>query len=170
MHDAKKVPLTEAQLEERAEKAHAVIQRNIYWALGAGVLPLPLFDLAAITGVQLKMLHELSDVYDVSFNKGIVRKAVVSLLVGVGGLSIGGVIGLSLFKAVPFVGASLGAVSVPIVSGMLTRAVGRTYVLHLESGGTLLDFDAKKMRKHFHEEYRQSREVVETMKSQQPAT
>jgi uncharacterized protein (DUF697 family) len=170
MTDAKKSPLTESQLEERAEKAQAVIQRNTYWALGAGVLPLPLFDLAAITGVQLKMLRELSEVYDVAFNQGIVRKAVASLLVGMGGLGIGGVVGMSLFKFVPVVGASLGAVSVPVVSAMLTRAVGRTYVLHLESGGTLLDFDAKKMRKHFHDEYVRSREVVEGMKREPAAT
>jgi uncharacterized protein (DUF697 family) len=170
MTDAKKSPLTESQLEERAEKAQAVIQRNTYWALGAGVLPLPLFDLAAITGVQLKMLRELSEVYDVAFNQGIVRKAVASLLVGMGVLGIGGVVGMSLFKFVPVVGASLGAVSVPVVSAMLTRAVGRTYVLHLESGGTLLDFDAKKMRKHFHDEYVRSREVVEGMKREPAAT
>lgn len=170
MTDANKIPLTDAQLVQRTSDAHEVIQRNTFWALGAGVLPLPLFDLAAITAVQLKMLRDLSKVYDVPFSQGIVRKAVTSLLVGVGGVGLGSVIGLSLLKFVPVVGTSLGAVSIPVVSAMLTRAVGRTYVLHLESGGTLTDFDARKMRKHFHDEYVRSREVVENMKAEQAAS
>ena len=150
-------------VNSRLREADDIVQRNIYWAMGAGLLPFPVFDLVAVTTVQLKQMRQLSVLYDVPFREGIARKAVLSLLVGVGGLSIGGIIGVSLFRFVPVIGQALGTVSVPVVSGMLTRAIGRTYVMHLEAGGTLLDFDAKQMREYFRQEYGRAREVVENM-------
>jgi uncharacterized protein (DUF697 family) len=155
----------EPEHEARLERVNHAIQRNVYWAMGAGVLPLPLFDLVAITGVQLKLLRELSEIYDVRFSDGVAKKAVTSLLVGVGGVGIGGVIGMSFFKFLPIIGPSLGVVSIPVVSGMLTHAVGRTFVAHFEAGGTLADFDAKKMRTYFKQEYGMAKDVVENMKA-----
>jgi uncharacterized protein (DUF697 family) len=151
-------------------RANEIVQRNVYWAMGAGVLPLPVFDLVAITGVQLKMLRQLSKVYDVPFREGVAKKAITSLLVGLGGVGIGGIVGASLFKFVPFVGASLGAVSIPVISGMLTHAVGRTFVMHFESGGTLLDFKPAVMRDYFRNEFSSSKDMVSDMKaSSRPA-
>ncbi|PRQ08470.1 YcjF family protein [Enhygromyxa salina] len=170
--DSNSAPTSQVTVDPaaRLDLANLSVQRNVYWAMGAGVLPLPLFDLVAITGVQLKMLRELSKIYDVAFKEGVAKKAVTSLLVGIGGVGIGGVIGLSMFKFVPFVGPALGVVSVPVVSGMLTHAVGRTFVMHFEAGGTLLDFDAKKMRAYFKEEYGNAKDVVENMQKPKGAT
>jgi uncharacterized protein (DUF697 family) len=155
--------------EERLDRANEAVQCNVYWAMGAGVLPLPVFDIIAITGVQLKMLRELSKIYEVTFTEGVAKKAVTALLVGIGGVGIGGLIGASLFKFVPFVGLSLGMASVPVVSGMLTHAVGRTFVMHFEAGGTLLDFNPKAMRRYFEAEFRQAKQVVTEMRKNGPA-
>ncbi|MEM9459444.1 MAG: DUF697 domain-containing protein [Myxococcota bacterium] len=149
---------------ERLDKAQHIVQRNIYWAMGAGVLPLPLVDVVAITGVQLKMLRELSQLYGRPFREGVAKKAIASLITGVGGVSIGGLLGASLVKFIPVVGQSLGVVSVPVVSGMFTHAVGRTFVMHFESGGTVLDFDPKSMRAYFEQEYGKAKEIVTEMK------
>ena len=159
-----------ADSSARVERAKDVVQRNVYWAMGAGVLPLPLVDIAAITGVQLKMLREISAVYGLKFSEGLAKKAVMSLLVGVGTVGIGGLIGTSLFKLLPIVGTSLGVASVPVVSGMLTHAVGRTFVMHFEAGGTLLDFDPRAMRSYFKKEYDEAKIVVTKLhKDPEPA-
>ena len=155
--------------ESKLDEANQAVQRNVYWAMGAGVLPMPVFDLVAITGIQLKMIRELTQIYDQPFREGIAKKAVMSLLVGMGGVGIGGFVGMSLFKFVPFIGQSLGVVSVPVVSGWLTHAVGRTFVMHFEAGGTLLDFDAKKMRDYFKQEYGRAKDVVDAEGAAQPA-
>lgn len=164
---------TQTETHERPDvdldEAHAIVQRNVYWAMGAGVLPLPIVDIVATTGVQLKMLRELSKLYGVPFREGAAKKAVTSLLVGIGGVGIGGLIGGSLIKIVPVIGQSLGVVSIPVVSGMLTHSVGRTFVMHFEAGGSLLDFNAKKMRKYFREEYGRSKDVVEEMQDNEAA-
>jgi uncharacterized protein (DUF697 family) len=132
----------------------------MYYAMGAGILPLPLFDVVAITGIQLNMLRQLSKLYDRKFSEGVAKKAVVSLLVGIGGVGVGGLIGASLFKLIPFVGLPLGIASVPVVSGAFTHAVGQTFVMHFEAGGTLLDFDPKAMRAYFEKELAKAKEMV----------
>jgi len=146
------------------EQATGIVRSNIYWAMGAGVLPLPVVDLVAITGVQLKMLRQLSALYDVPFREGVAKKAITSLVVGLGGVGIGGFIGASLVKLLPVVGSTFGAVSTPVISGMLTNAVGQTFVMHFEAGGTLLDFKPKVMREYFRREYTKSKDVVSDMK------
>ncbi|MEM9461352.1 MAG: DUF697 domain-containing protein [Myxococcota bacterium] len=141
-------------------QAENIVQRNAYWSIGAGIVPLPVFDIVVITGVQLKMLRELSALYGAPFREDVAKKAVMSLMVGVGGVGVGGVLGISLLKLVPVVGAFVGVASVPILSGMLAYAVGRTFIMHFESGGTLLDFDPRAMHEYFRREYAGARDVV----------
>ena len=159
-------PVVEALLNEpldpeaRLQRAQSTVRRNMYYAMGAGILPLPLFDVVAITGIQLNMLRQLSKLYDRKFTEGVAKKAVLSLLVGIGGVGVGGIIGASLFKLIPFVGVPLGIASVPVVSGAFTHAVGQTFVMHFEAGGTLLDFDPKAMRAYFEKELAKAKEMV----------
>ena len=164
---------TEANVEVEAEpkldapavgtrqlEAEAVVHRNVLWAFSAGVLPVPLFDVVAITGVQLKLLKELSEVYGLTFREGMAKKAVASLLVGIGGVGIGGAIGASLFKFVPVVGYALGVASIPVIAGALTHAVGKAFIMHFEAGGTLLDFDPQAMRDYFEAEFTKAKQNV----------
>lgn len=144
----------------RLQRAHSIVRRNMYWTMGAGVLPLPLFDIVAITGIQLNMLRQLSNLYDFKFSEGVAKKAVMSLLVGLGGVGLGGLVGSSLFKLIPFVGLPLGIASVPVISGAFTHAVGQTFIMHFEAGGTLLDFDPKAMRAYFEKELDKAKEMV----------
>ena len=38
----------------------------------------------------------------------------------------------------------------------MTQAVGNTFVMHFESGGTLLTFDAEKFRDYFIKEFQEA--------------
>ncbi len=148
---------------ERVEQARSIIHRNILWALGSGLVPLPVFDLVAITGIQLKMLREMSNVYGLEFSEGIAKKAVASLVAGLGGVGLGTLIAPSLVKFVPFLGTALGIVSVSLVSAAFTRATGSVYMMHFESGGNVLNFDPLAMREHFKKEFTQA---VEDLKQE----
>lgn len=161
---------TPVNVEARLDDAAQLVQRNVYWAMGAGVLPLPVFDIVAITGVQLKMLRELSNLYGVAFRDGAAKKAVTALIVGIGGVGIGGLLGASFAKFIPIIGQSLGVATVPVVSGMLTHAVGQTFVMHFESGGTLLDFDPKAMRSYFEAEYDKAKDIIANLRGDEHGT
>lgn len=142
----------------RLAEARSIVQRNALWTLGTGVVPVPVFDLVAVTGVQLKMLRELSRLYGRRFNKGLAKKALAALFTGLGSVGLGGAIARSLVKFIPVVGTALGVISISAVSVALTVATGRVFTMHFESGGTLLDFDARAMREHFRREFEEANE------------
>lgn len=147
----------------RAARAEAIIHRNVLWALGAGILPFPIFDVVAVTAVQLKMLKELSDLYGVKFKKSLVKKILGSLLAGLGSVGLGILVGVGLIKVIPPLGITLGAVSVSVFAGAFTLATGRIFLKHFESGGTFLDFDPRTVRSRFNEEFERAKEEVTRM-------
>lgn len=142
------------------DKAHGIVRRSMYWAMGLGLVPVPLLDLAAVTAVQLKMLKELSELYGVSFAEDKAKTAVASLVAGLGGVTLAGLIGSSLLKVVPVLGQLVGLLGRPALAGALTLAVGNIFTAHYESGGTLLDLDIEKMREHFRREFESSQEAA----------
>jgi uncharacterized protein (DUF697 family) len=141
------------QIASRTERGRAVINRNVLWALGAGVVPVPLVDVLAVLGVELKMLKQLSDVYDAKFADDVAKKIVGSLLTTVGGVGLGLAVAGSLAKMVPVIGTTLGVVSVPVFAATFTSALGKIFQMHLETGGTLLDFDPQAVRSYFKKEF-----------------
>lgn len=157
---------TEAAKATRQDAAKGVIRRSTYWALGIGLVPLPLVDLVALTAVQVKMLKEISDIYEVKFFEDKAKTIVGVLIAGLGGLSLTAMVARSLFRVVPVVGGLVAAVSLPVVAGAITTAVGNVFIMHFEAGGTLLDFDAKKMREYFRKEFDKAKDVVKNMQKQ----
>ena len=45
----------------KAKTADEIIRSHVLWALGAGLMPVPLFDIAAVTAVQMDMLKQLAE-------------------------------------------------------------------------------------------------------------
>ena len=144
----------------RADEARAIVKRNVYWAVGAGLVPIPVADFFAVTAVQVKMLKELSDHYHLRFFDDKAKKIIGALVTGTGSVAVAGMLARSLLKVVPVVGQAVGFIGVPILSGALTQAIGNIFVMHFESGGTLLNFDVEKMRTHFQKELTSAKESV----------
>ncbi|WP_158929661.1 YcjF family protein [Acidisphaera sp. S103] len=150
-----KVVETPAEAPERATLASGVVRRMSLWSAGAGVIPVPGVDLAVIVGLQVKTVRELALIYGVPFDEVRTKAIVASLIggllpfnaaVGVGGLAS------TLYKAIPGVGAVLGMITMPAAAAAANYALGRLFIEHFESGGTLLDFNAEKMRARFRAE------------------
>src|SRR4051812_37568692 len=72
---------TEMSDVERDELASQLVDRLSLWSGAAGLIPLPLIDVAAVGGIQLHMLRRLSEIYGVPFseNRG---KSILGSLVG----------------------------------------------------------------------------------------
>lgn len=151
----------------RPEQAKRIIRRNVYWALGAGLIPLPVIDLLGISGVQVKMIKSLSDVYGIKFSENTAKTVTASLLAGLGSVSIAGAVSSTLFKFIPVVGQLAGIVTTPIFAGAFTQALGNVFVMHFESGGTLLNFDPEKMRHYFRQEFDKAKETVKQVQKEE---
>ena len=137
-------PSAEMTDERRDELATQIVDRFSLYSGAAGLIPVPLVDVAAVGGVQLQMLRRLSEVYDVPFseNRG---KSIIASLAGAlipastattTAMGVG-----SLLKALPGIGTVVGAVSMPAFSAAATYAIGKLFIQHFASGGTLLDFN-----------------------------
>lgn len=157
-----------AATETRQEQAQRIVRRNVYWALGAGLVPFPIIDFLGLTAVQIKMLKQLSELYGVDFFEDKARTIIGSLITGVGSLALTGAIASSLFKLMPIVGQIAGFIGQPLFAGTLTMAIGRLFVMHYESGGTLLTFDPSKMRDHFRHEVEQAKGSVQQLRTKDP--
>ena len=144
-------------------EAQAITRRNVMWSLGAGVVPIPVADVLAVMAVQVKLLSELSQVYGRPFSDSIAKKLVGTLLASTGVVGLGVAIGASLGKLVPVLGSTLGVVTVPIIAGAVTHAMGTVFTMHFEAGGTLLDFDPRAMRTYFRQEFEKAKEGVASL-------
>jgi uncharacterized protein (DUF697 family) len=150
--------------DERKLKAESVVKSNVLWSLGAGLIPFPLADLFALTTVQVRMLAQLADLYGVPYTKDGAKGVLASLLSGSAatGLSVGT---HSTIKSIPVFGQTVGAAATSIYGGALTYAVGCVFIRHFESGGTLLDFDASKVKDSFKDLYAKGRDKVRNWRS-----
>lgn len=140
---------------ERKANADKIIKNHSLWSLGAGLLPVPLFDLVAVTAVQMDMLKQLADLYGVDFSKS-QGKLLVS---GLTGSTFAG-LGASVVKAIPGFGSILGGVSMSVLSGASTYAVGQVAVSHFEANGNLEDIDFKWAKEKYREAVERGKGVV----------
>jgi uncharacterized protein (DUF697 family) len=139
-------------VSDKTMQAEKTVKKYVYWSIGAGLIPVPLVDLAALTGIQLKMIADLAKEYGIKFSKDS-GKALLSSLLGGSVTAKGGPIAASAVKGVPLVGQAAGALTMPAVAGASTYAVGKVFIAHFESGGTLLDFDPDKMRAYYAQQF-----------------
>jgi uncharacterized protein (DUF697 family) len=126
--------------QNRHALASKLVDRYAIWSGVAGLIPVPVVDLVAIGGLQIQMLRRISQIYDIGFSENI-GKALIASLAGTMIPATSGVGAASLLKAVPLVGTITAGFVMPVLSSGATFAIGRAFIQHFESGGTLLDFN-----------------------------
>ena len=144
----------------KAQQAEKIMHDHLPWAMGAGLIPVPLVDLATITGIQLKMIAKISRVYGVPFAENRAKSIIAALLGSLGSSSIAvGTLG-SMVKSIPGFGTWLGAATMPVASGAFTYAIGKVFIQHFESGGTFLSLDATGAKGYFQEMVKEGKAVA----------
>jgi len=126
--------------QQRHDTATKLVDRFAVWSGVAGLIPLPVVDVLAVGGLQLQMLRRVSQLYDVQFseNRG---KALIASIAGTMIPVTSGMGAASALKGVPLVGMLASAFVMPVLSAGATYAIGKAFIQHFESGGTLLDFN-----------------------------
>lgn len=134
------IAATELTPEHRDEMASKLIERFAIWSGVAGLIPVPVVDVVTVGGIQLQMLRRLSQIYGVPFseNRG---KALIASLAGSMIPATSGIGAASTLKVVPVVGMLVSGFVMPVLSAGATYAIGKAFVQHFASGGTLLDFE-----------------------------
>ena len=142
-------------ISDRETRAMKVVKTWSQWSVAAGIVPVPLMDIALISGIQVKMIYDLCQIYNVPFEKKSAL-AVASGLVG-GSLSTGvaKIAGEMALKTIPYVEQVLQ----PTLSFATTYSMGYVFVKHFENAGTLVNFDASNMNMYFQEQFEKSKKL-----------
>lgn len=156
VQDVQEVKEEAKAVETTVDQAHLdkIVRYHVWTAAGLGLVPVPLFGLVAVTGVQLNMLRKISSIYGIPFSKNVVKNILGSL---VGAAVPTGVAFplASAAKAVPAVGTVLGVLSMPVFASASTWAVSKVFIQHFASGGTFLTFNPEKVREYYRQMFQQ---------------
>lgn len=148
---------------EREKHADTIIRNHIIWSMGAGLIPVPIVDFFAVSGIQLDMIRQLCKLYDQDFKES-EGKAIITSLTGSGLARMGA---KAMIKFIPGIGSVLGGVTMAVLSGASSFALGEVFKKHFETGGTFLDFDAKRLKKMYDEKFEKGKVVAEQIKKEQ---
>lgn len=163
------VKLENQEPETSPEEKDALAERRILQytsgGMAVGLVPFPLLDLAALTAVQLKMLHSLAEIYEVEFKGSLGKSAISSLIGGLLPVASAAPVAASLSKFIPVIGHALSYGTLVVLNGASTYAVGKVFAQHFASGGTLLTFDPEAVRDYFAEQYEKGKGVVTSLKN-----
>ena len=137
-----------------------IIKRHVIFAMGAGFIPIPVLDIAAVTAVQLDMIKQLCKVYGQDYSetsgKAFVGTLTSTTLARMTASSVG-----SIFKVIPVIGSALGGAAVSVFAGATTYAIGQVMAKHFDSGGSILNFDSTDLKDFYEEQVEKGKEIVE---------
>lgn len=149
-----------SEQDPREAQAAAIVNRHVLWSLGAGLIPVPLADIAAVTAIQMDALQQLAKLYQVDFAADQGKRFVTSLT----GSTVART-GASLVKAIPGIGTMLGGVSMSALSGASTYAVCQVAIRHFRSQGTFFNLPIDRARDLYQEALAKGREFVKSFQS-----
>lgn len=153
--------VSDRDFAERLAVANAKVRNHALIAAGLGLLPMPVVDMLALTGAQLNLLRELGNLYDTEFKEDIVKKLTASLINGYAPLQFAAPLASAL-KAIPLIGQTAGSLSMSVLGGGITYAIGKVFVQHFESGGTFLDFNPASVRAYFRQHFMDGVKIAAT--------
>lgn len=141
-------------MDTKTELAEKAIRNHMMWSMGAGLIPFPLADLFTVGAVQLDLIRKLCKIYEVDFKeeegKAIITSLTTSMLAKVGARTA--------IKLIPGIGSVIGGVTMSVLSGASTYAVGHAFRTHFEKGGTILDIDLNRIKKVYQEKFEKGKE------------
>ena len=131
--------------------------------MGAGLIPVPIADFFAVSAIQLDMVRQMCKLYDLDF-KETEGKAVISSMTSSGLARLGA---QAAIKIIPGIGTVVGGMTMAVLSGASTYALGEVFKKHFETGGTFLDFDIDRLTKMYKEKFEKGKKVAEEIKKEQ---
>ncbi len=162
-----KSKIQEVAVEAKGKGTEKTLMHHVVGAMGVGLIPIPVVDLVALTGIQLNMLRKLAKAYDIPFSKD-KGKNIIGSLIG-GGLPLPlATTFYSLVKSVPILGQTTGVLAMPLLAGATTYAVGKVFNQHFATGGNFINFDPDKVRDYYEEMFKEGQKVAAELKDEEP--
>jgi len=153
------VELAATSIQSQHTVSQNTVKTHMIAGMTLGLLPAPLFDVAALTATQLNLLRTLSKHYNVEFEEHTGKTVLTSLVSG--SLPVLTMLGLSSFvKLVPGIGTIGGSIGMTTLAGAIIYATGQVFTRHFEAGGTFKDFNAKHWQDYFKEQFQEGKSYI----------
>ncbi len=144
----------------KEQHAETIIRNHVVMSMGAGIIPIMLVDIIAVTALQVDMVRQLCKVYDVDFEetrgKALITSITASTVARAGARS--------LVKALPGIGWMIGGVTVSLFAGASTYGLGKAFQKHLAAGGTLFNIDTSALKQSYRDLFEKGKEIVKDWK------
>ena len=139
-------------LEEKRKRAQAVVAAGVTAAAAAGAAPIPVADCAVLIPAQVSMIAGITAIYGMELNKSFLT-AFISAALGAGGATLlGKTVASNILKLVPGAGSVAGGAISASTAGVITAALGETYILIMDQmfmgEATAKDFQGKAGKEH----------------------
>ncbi|MDR0447150.1 MAG: YcjF family protein [Treponema sp.] len=140
-------------------KAEEIVKARALLAAGLGIVPIPVFNFASATAIQIAMTQSLTRIYNVEVKKSWIKNIISSVL---GGFATTGLTGLSVgtLGVAPVVGTSLAVLSAPAMNGLTTYALGYMFIRYFESPDGFLKTNVNALGGWFKEGFKSGREKL----------
>lgn len=152
-------------MSSRRERGQTVIRNSVIWSMGAGLIPVPIADMVAVSAIQTDMIKQLCSIYEINFSESQL-KTILTALTG----SALSRIGAEAIKIIPGLGSVIGGVSMAVLSGATTYAVGQVFLTHFENGGTLQNLDAEAFKEFYKKQLERGKTFVEELRKEKNPT
>ena len=172
--DVFQTELTRAKAEIKEEMSRSrvaagkIVTRWARWSVAASVIPAPFVDMAAISGVQVKMIYALCKHYEVDFE----HKAAIAIASGVTGgaavQTIAGVLAKQIVRTMPGVGTFFMFAIEPVISYATTYALGLAFISHFEADGRLHDFNPETINQYLAAQINKRKSMFDTKAKPEP--
>jgi uncharacterized protein (DUF697 family) len=151
--------VTTTPQDPRDATAAKIVQNHVLWSLSAGLIPLPVADIAAVTAVQMDALKQLATLYGVDYTEDHGKRFVAAL--SGGALAR---VGASAVKAIPGVGTLLGGLGMSAMSGASTYAVCQVALHHFKTDGNFLNVPVDKAKGLYQDLLAKGKQFVQEVK------
>lgn len=149
--------------ESQNKHADTIIRNHVVMSMGAGVIPIMLVDIIAVTALQVDMVRQMCKVYDIDFEetrgKALISSITASTIARAGARS--------LVKALPGIGWMIGGVTVSLFAGASTYGLGKAFQKHLAAGGTLLNLDLSALKQSYRDLFEKGKDIVKDWKKEE---
>jgi len=122
-------------------KSKKIIQYHVVMSMGAGAIPFAGIDMLAVGSLQLGMLKKLCVVFDESF-ENMSSEALICTISGTATARIGA----AFIKTIPIIGTAIGSMSMSLMAGASTYALGQMFVRYLDDQVLFKSVDANKAK------------------------
>jgi uncharacterized protein (DUF697 family) len=143
--------------DELSRLANECIKKHSIYAAAGGLIPIPFIEMATSSTIQLRMIAQLSDIYDIRFSENAVKNAIGTLIATVLPMAGAAMIATNIFRSFPVIGTAVSVLTVPTLGAASTYALGKVFAAHFASGGTTLNFNAEAAKAAFKEKYEEGK-------------